>query len=632
LIASPTLESAGRHLSHGFVGWDSDFVSESAAHAPHLAHSREGLDFADFVVLSIETSLPLANATSGAGHPAVVFPLALDNPLPDRQACLLAAAQAAASWARDRRGAWDELAPEPTRAPEVGPTVPAPLGHAIAEALRSAMSLDNDGDLAPRHQIPAAVPEADKSAVVDRVALNTPPAATPLFAVHHAPLPAAAAPAAAAPGGTQSTEHAWALPVVAPASTVHAGEDAVPSRADAHVHFDVAATDVISDAALADVFAPLLARDSAPPVDAPPVALEHDDVAVRETSDAPVTLVEADRPASPAFEFEHVPAGPSLAARMWSSIGGALGRVAAWWPQLAVVTVLLVIGVAGRMYWPKLMAAKPGVAVLESVPDGSQIAIDGKTIGTTPVTATLAAGEHSVEFRFRKAVRTVRVSVTAGGRTVERIDWTKKANGRLQVHSDPPGAKVSVDGVARGVTPLTLDDLPVGPHAVVLERANGSIERTVTVDATEIARVNEMIFPGWVTVFSPFTLNITEGARPIRLDDRNQVMLPSGTHDLRFENRALGYEETRRVDIKSGAVTTLSIVPPHSTLTVSATQPSEVFLDGVSVGQTPLNGVPVELGTREVVVRNAEGDVRRFTETVTTKPLTVDANFSRPAE
>ena len=114
--------------------------------------------------------------------------------------------------------------------------------------------------------------------------------------------------------------------------------------------------------------------------------------------------------------------------------------------------------------------------------------------------------------------------------------------------------------------------------------------------------------------------------------DRNQVMLPSGAHDLRFENRALGYEEVRHVDVRSGAVTTLSIVPPHSSLTVSSTVPAEVLLDGVSAGQTPLTALPVELGTREVVVRNAEGEVRRFTTTITTKPVTLEANFSKPAQ
>ena len=183
--------------------------------------------------------------------------------------------------------------------------------------------------------------------------------------------------------------------------------------------------------------------------------------------------------------------------------------------------------------------------------------------------------------------------------------------------SAPPKRKSWLVGASAALLPspvggrLMSSSGTIGAHAVVLQRADGSVERSVTVNATDTTRLNEMIFPGWVTVFSPFNLNITEGSRPVRLDDRNQVMLPSGSHELRFENRALGYEEVRKVDIKSGAVTTLSIVPARSSLTVTSSVPGEVWL---------------ELGTREVVLRTPDGDVRRFTVTVTTRPVTLDAS------
>ena len=72
-----------------------------------------------------------------------------------------------------------------------------------------------------------------------------------------------------------------------------------------------------------------------------------------------------------------------------------------------------VIGVSARSFWPRLMAPKPGVAVLESVPDGSQVSIDGKVVGTTPLTRSLPAGEHSVEFVYKKASRTMRVKIAS---------------------------------------------------------------------------------------------------------------------------------------------------------------------------------------------------------------------------
>lgn len=299
-------------------------------------------------------------------------------------------------------------------------------------------------------------------------------------------------------------------------------------------------------------------------------------------------------------------------------------------PYVAVATMILAVGASARAYWVKVAAApKTGIAVLDSLPAGSEVRVDGKVIGATPLTATLPAGAHTIEFRFRKKTKTMQLTVAAGGRSAELVDWTRKPTGQLQVTSKPAGAQVLVDGTPRGVAPITLDDLAAGPHVVALESPSGSVKRSITVTAGQLAQVSEAIFPGWVTVLAPFEIAISEGTRPIRLDDRSQVMLPPGPHELRFENRALGYQEVRRVEIESGEHAQISVVPLRSTLSVRASAPADVWLDGVAVGQTPLVDVPVELGTRDIVLKSATGN-RRFTLTITTKPAALDVDFSKP--
>lgn len=348
---------------------------------------------------------------------------------------------------------------------------------------------------------------------------------------------------------------------------------------------------------------------------------------------------EAATPASPVVDLEteapiRAPIeerGPSAIARVAARARSLAKPIARWLPRVSVVAVVLAVGATGRAYWLKTAAMpKTGVVVLESVPSGSQVLVDGRDIGTAPTTATLSEGPHTVEFRLRKATRTLKVAVAAGDRIVERVDWTSKPTGTLLVSAEPSGARVIVDGTVRGVTPLTIEDLTVGSHAVALESAKGSIERSVTIKAGETARLEEVIYAGWLAVFSPFDLAITEGTHPIRLDDRSQILLPPGPHEIRLENRALGFEEVRRVEVKPGEVTSLSVVPPRSALTVTATAPAEVWLDRVHVGQTPLVELPVELGTREVMVKNAAGDERRLTVTVTVKPATLNIDFSKP--
>jgi hypothetical protein len=210
-----------------------------------------------------------------------------------------------------------------------------------------------------------------------------------------------------------------------------------------------------------------------------------------------------------------------------------------------------------------------------------------------------------------------------------RPDAPRKTTGTLQLDSTPT-ARVLLDGAVRGTTPLTLEDVAAGRHAVILESPVGSIQRTVAITAGATTTVNESIFAGFVAVYSPFELTITEGTRAFHLDDRNEIMLPAGHHDLRLANRALGFEETRQVEVTPGQTLTLSVTPPQSTLSVTASEAAEIWIDGARVGDTPIAGQPVSLGTHDVVARRAGGSERRLTVTVTVKPFALHVDFSRP--
>jgi hypothetical protein len=216
------------------------------------------------------------------------------------------------------------------------------------------------------------------------------------------------------------------------------------------------------------------------------------------------------------------------------------------------------------------------------------------------------------------------------GRGPAGAERPRQATGGLRVGSTPPGARVILDGKDRGTTPLTLEEINPGQHVVELESGEGRIRRSVAVVAGQTASIDEMIFSGWLAVYAPFELSIAEGDRPLHLDDRSQIMLPAGSHQLRLTNQALGYAEIRSVELKPGAVTTLSVTPPRSTLTVTATERAEVWLDGARVGEAPVFGLPVNLGTHDVLLRRSNGADRRSTITITVKPFTLDVDFSKP--
>ena len=202
-----------------------------------------------------------------------------------------------------------------------------------------------------------------------------------------------------------------------------------------------------------------------------------------------------------------------------------------------------------------------------------------------------------------------------------------KATGSLHVISTPAGARVLVDGRTRGVTPVELTDLSPGRHEVALQSDAGSVKRTVTVAANATVTLEEAIFSGFVTVYAPFDVTVSEGGRVLRADDRQQIMLRPGAHDLRISNRALDYEAVRRVEIKPGEATTLQLAPAPSPLTVTAAEAAEVWLDGTRLGETPLTAA-VPLGIHEVLVKRAAGGERRYTVTIGARPVTLAVDFT----
>src|SRR5262249_1966514 len=202
--------------------------------------------------------------------------------------------------------------------------------------------------------------------------------------------------------------------------------------------------------------------------------------------------------------------------------------------------------------------------------------------------------------------------------------------GQLNVTSEPSGALISVDGERRGATPLLLEGLTPGQHVVTLTQGSNTVKHIVKVKANQTATLDAPIYSGWVALFAPFELQVWDGGQPIILDERNRVMLSPRSHELQVANSALGSRSTRVVNVRPMEVTPVSLVAPKSAISVTASEPSEVWIDGVHVGQTPLVDQPVDIGTREVVCRNPSLGERHVTATVTTRPLRINVDFAKP--
>ncbi len=93
-----------------------------------------------------------------------------------------------------------------------------------------------------------------------------------------------------------------------------------------------------------------------------------------------------------------------------------------------------------------------------------------------------------------------------------------------------------MDGVERGLTPLTLNDLAAGEHQVTIKAERSVLRRTVTLTAGEtLSLVMSPVeasapAPGWLHVKSPIVLQLWEGGQVIGTSESQKLMLPAGNH------------------------------------------------------------------------------------------------------
>ena len=132
------------------------------------------------------------------------------------------------------------------------------------------------------------------------------------------------------------------------------------------------------------------------------------------------------------------------------------------------------------------------------------------------------------------------------------IEVVEKRVGSLNVKSTPPGAEAILDGKKYGRTPVTIPDLDVGLHTLVLKSASGSITRKVTIKANQATELNESIYSGWLAIFSPIPVSVTIDGQPVNLTDDARIMTSPGRHVVEFRNDQFGLQTTETLEVQAG--------------------------------------------------------------------------------
>jgi hypothetical protein len=305
-------------------------------------------------------------------------------------------------------------------------------------------------------------------------------------------------------------------------------------------------------------------------------------------------------------------------------------RVSARTISLCVVGLAAVIGGAAYFYSRETVQATtvvPAIARPEGVvrvisrPAGAQVLVDGQARGTAPINLTLPVGQHTLELSSGDIKRTVPFLIEQGAVVAQYVDLAPVPGtgaGRLDVTSEPAGARVSVDGIDRGITPLALADLTAGEHKITIANADAAVTRTVTVVPGAPASVVVSLAPaggsaGWVALKSSLPLQISENGSVLATAGVDRIMIPVGRHQLDVTAPDFGFRTTVTVQVQAGKTTTVNVAPPNGKLSINAVPWADVTLDGTPMGTTPLGNVSVPAGMHEVIWRHPNFGERRQT-------------------
>jgi hypothetical protein len=268
-------------------------------------------------------------------------------------------------------------------------------------------------------------------------------------------------------------------------------------------------------------------------------------------------------------------------------------------------------------------AGTEGTATIVSRPEGAEVFIDGQHRGVAPLRLSLPVGTYALELRNGAATRALTLSIDAATAVREIVDLAPLAStGRLQITSAIAGAPVAVDGVARGVTPLLLDEIDPGSHRIAIGAGGSAVYRTVTVEAGATATIVASPVPagasgGWVTFTSPIDMQVIENGQVLGTTGASRLMLPAGRHELDLVAEPYHFRTTAMALVGVGRTITIPVSVPNGRLSINAVPWADVWLSGDPLGSTPLANVVVPIGDHTVTWRHPELGERQQTVRVT---------------
>lgn len=189
----------------------------------------------------------------------------------------------------------------------------------------------------------------------------------------------------------------------------------------------------------------------------------------------------------------------------------------------------------------------------QSLPEGSMKRIRYSLMGFVLLLA-VAAGAASAPMADTPALK--KDSLAVADSTV------RSAFGRMSITTEPSQAEVSLDSIAKGETPLTLDSIVPGTHVLIIKK-KGYFGKKVSVDVPGDSSVEvavTLVAPGCLVVTSePPGAGVFLDGKDMGVTPWENAKLKPGVHALTCEKDGFATFE-KQITVSEGKTDSLSMV------------------------------------------------------------------------
>jgi uncharacterized protein YgiM (DUF1202 family) len=274
---------------------------------------------------------------------------------------------------------------------------------------------------------------------------------------------------------------------------------------------------------------------------------------------------------------------------------------------VSLVGLIVIVGAVARFLNSR--GPKQGELRVESIPVAS-VFLDNRNIGKTPYKEKVNVGEYTLKLVPESATTQLTIwqgKVSIGQNLLTYVNaslseselttavdlvWLEKITSKLSelsVTTNPDGATVLVDDVVKGVTPLSLQDITPGDHAVSITSV-GFITRTLKIKTTPgyrlIASLKLALSPGGTSEAASPTaaLSPTPSSKPSAVATAAAEKTEPPKPYIRIKDTPTGFLRVRMEP--STSATEAARVNPGDMFTILESENGwyEISYDGTSNG------------------------------------------------